>query len=253
MRGKPGVGWRGACQGGACGRRKVQLIPPGGRGAASLQTRPPQRPRPGPLRAPGPPRRRPRPAGPQVGAPPGPRPAHLPLPYVLPSRCNKVASTSCTRQEAGPGGAGAGARGGPGPASSPAAAAGPGGGGGGGGTGPAGWARGSRRRSRLSDTRSGTGSAPRRPGERAEGRAGAGPRGCGRRRGGAGERRNCPARPRPPSRPGSRGWGGAPRRSLLLLPFIHLSRATTLPGAGRQRYRIRKRRLRGDAYSDAAA
>lgn len=32
---------------------------------------------------------------------PTPSLAHLPLPYVLPSRCNKVASTSCTRRGAG--------------------------------------------------------------------------------------------------------------------------------------------------------
>lgn len=95
--------------------------PRGGRSAASQQTWAPLRPGSVPSRAPGSPDTAPRPA-----RPPGLRPAHLPLPYVLPSRCNKVASTSCTRRGAGPGGAG----GGPGPASSPAAAAGPGGGGG---------------------------------------------------------------------------------------------------------------------------
>jgi hypothetical protein len=105
--------------GGACWLRKDELIPRRqGRGLAADPAS--TTARPGPLPCP------------LLPGTPGPRsalpaltlrPAHLPLPYVLPSRCNKVASTSCTRRGAGPGGAGA--RGAAGPASSPATAAGP--------------------------------------------------------------------------------------------------------------------------------
>lgn len=233
----------GAFQGGACGLLKDELIPddtgarprrrPGLRGG---QARPPPRARP-PLLLRLPPSAASPPARPPGRRPGAPRPAHLPLPYVLPSRYNKVASTSCTRRGAGPGGPGAG--GGPGPARSPAAAAAAAGQGGGSGErGPGRAEVGSglaapppprlgyrlRQPLRAAAAWGASGGADR--GGASELRHGAGR--------GAGERRNGPARPRPvrgPLRPLPRP--SSPGPAPLLLSFI-FSRATALLRVPRQ-------------------
>lgn len=252
----------GSFQGGACGLLKDELIPddtgarprrkPGLRGG---QARPPPRARP-PLLL-----RLPPSAASPPARPPGrrhrrPHPAHLPLPYVLPSRYNKVASTSCTRRGAGPGGSGAG--GGPGPARSPAAAAAAGQGGRGGERGPGRAGLGSglaapppprlgyrlRQPLRTAAAWGASGGADR--GGASELRHGGG---AGR---GAGELRNGPARPRPARSPAAPATTPPPRRAPPHSSF-HSSfpeRQHSSESLGKSG--IRKLRLRWDVCSDAA-